>query len=142
MVRRRRLPVAAGKRAILIPDIADAPIDIGEGGPLFPAVGNAADGGQGAVFHSHVGAACAIGSLRRRLGMSGLQAHGAGDQERCKRNERDLQADSNMPALRTSKMVRARKGWARSSQSGSNSYQGQRSVSSTPSLIFVIRSFP
>jgi len=52
MVRRHRLPVAAGKRAIVIPDIADAPIDIGEGGPLFTAVGNAADGGQGAVFHS------------------------------------------------------------------------------------------
>jgi hypothetical protein len=127
-VRRHRLPVATCKRAIVIPDIAHASIDIGEGGPLFPAVGNAADGGQGAVFHSYVGAACAIGSLRHRLGMGGLQEHRAGDQERGKRTVRDLQADSNMPALRTAKMVRAKKGWARSSQSESNSHQDLQSV--------------
>jgi len=72
-VRRHRLAVIAFKRAIVVPDIADAPINVGEGGPLFPSVGNTADGCQGAVFHSYVGAACAIGSLRHRLGMGGLQ---------------------------------------------------------------------
>ena len=89
-VRRNRLPVTACKRAIVIPDISDAPINIGEGCPLFPSVGNKADGRQSAVFHSYVGAACAIGSLRHRLGMGELQEHGAGDQEHCKRTERDF----------------------------------------------------
>jgi hypothetical protein len=89
-VRRHRLPVTTCKRAIVIPDIADAPIDIGEGCRLFPSVGNTADGCQGAVFHSYFGAASTIGSLRHRLGMSGLQEHRAGDQERCKRTERDF----------------------------------------------------
>jgi hypothetical protein len=74
-VRRHRLPVTTCKRAIVIPDIADAPIDIGEGCPLFPAVGNTADGCQGAVCYLYVGAACTIGSLRHRLGMGGLQEH-------------------------------------------------------------------
>src|ERR1700730_13933078 len=74
-VRRHRLPVTTCKRAIVIPDIADAPIDIGEGCPLFPAVGNTADGCQGAVFYLYVGAACTIGSLRHRWGMGGLQEH-------------------------------------------------------------------
>jgi hypothetical protein len=82
--------VTTCERAIVIPDIADAPIDIGEGTPLFPSVGNTADGCQGAVFHSYVGAACTIGSLRHRLGMGGLQEHRAGDQERCKRTEKDF----------------------------------------------------
>ena len=50
-VRRHRLPVTTCQRAIVIPDIADAPIDIGEGCPLFPPVRNMADGCQGAVFH-------------------------------------------------------------------------------------------
>ena len=89
-VRRHWLSVSACKRAIVIPDIADAPIDIGEGCRLFPSVGNTADGCQGAVFHSYVGAACAIGSLRHRLGMGELQEHRAGDQEHCKRTERDF----------------------------------------------------
>src|ERR1700730_3074650 len=79
-VRRHWLPVTTRKRAIVIPDIADAPIDIREGCPLFPSIGNTADGHQGAVFHSHVGAACAIGSLWRRLGMGGLEQQRAGDQ--------------------------------------------------------------
>ena len=127
-VRRHRLPVATCKRAIVIPDIAHAPIDIGEGCRLFPSTGNTADGCQGAVFHSYVGAACAIGSRRHRLGMGGLQEHGAGEQERRKRSERDLQADSNAPALRTAKMVRPRKGWAQSSQSESNCHQDLQSV--------------
>jgi hypothetical protein len=43
-VRRHGLPVTACKRAIVVPDIADAPIDIGEGCPLFPSIGNTADG--------------------------------------------------------------------------------------------------
>jgi hypothetical protein len=89
-VRRHWLPVTTRKRAIVIPDITDAPIDIREGCPLFPSIGNTADGRQGAVFHSHIGAACAIGSLWRRLGMAGLQEQRAGDQERCKRTERDV----------------------------------------------------
>jgi hypothetical protein len=72
-VRRHWAPVTTRKRAIVIPDIADAPIDIREGCPLFPSMGNTADGRQGAVFHSRVGAACAIGSLWRRLGMGELQ---------------------------------------------------------------------
>ena len=90
MERRHRLPVATCKRTIVIPDIADAPIDIGEGCPLFPSVGNTADGRQCAVLHSYVGAACAIGSLRHRLGMGGLQKHRGGDQDRCKRTKRDF----------------------------------------------------
>ena len=85
MVRRHRLPVTACKRAIVIRNIADAPIDIGEGCPLFASVGNTADGCQHTVFHSYVGAACTIGSLRHRLGIGGLQKHRAGDQECCKR---------------------------------------------------------
>jgi hypothetical protein len=89
-VRRHRLPVTTCEPAIVIPDIADAPIDIGEGCPLFSSVGHTADGCQGAVFHSYFGAACTIGSLRHRLGMGGLQERGAGDQERCKRTERDF----------------------------------------------------
>ena len=78
-VRRHWLPVTTGKRAIVIPDIADTPIHIGEGCPLFPPVGDTADSRQGAVFHSRVGAAFTIGSLWRRLGMDGLQEHGAGN---------------------------------------------------------------
>jgi hypothetical protein len=70
-VRRHRLAVIACQRAIVVPDIADAPINVGEA--LFPSVGNTANGRQCAVFHSYVGAACAIGSLRHRLGMGGLQ---------------------------------------------------------------------
>lgn len=128
-VRRHRLPVATCKRAIVIPDIAHAPIDIGEGCRLFPSIGNTADGCQGAVFYSYVGAAArAIGARRHRLGMGELQEHGAGEQERCKRNERDLKADSNVPALRTAKMVRPRKRWAQSLQSESNSHQDLQSV--------------
>jgi hypothetical protein len=87
-VRRHWLSVTASKRAIVIPDIADAPIDIREGCFLFPPVGNTADGRQGAVFHSCVGAALAIGSLWRRLGMGRLQEHIADDEERCKRTDR------------------------------------------------------
>ena len=89
-VRRHRLPVTTCKRAIVVRDIAYTPIDISEGCTLFPTAGNTADGRQGAVFHSYVGAACTIGSLRHRLGMGGLQEHRAGDQERCKRTERDF----------------------------------------------------
>jgi hypothetical protein len=89
-VGRHRLPVTTCKRTIVIPDIADAPIDIGEGRPLFPSVGNTADGCQSAVFHSNVGAACTIGSLRPRLGMGGSREHRSGDQEHCKRTERDF----------------------------------------------------
>jgi hypothetical protein len=89
-VRRHRLPVTTCKRAIVVPDIADTPIDISEGCTLFPTVGNTADSRQGAVFHSNVGAACTIGSLRHRLGLGGLQEHRAGDQERCKRTEGDF----------------------------------------------------
>jgi hypothetical protein len=84
-VRRHWLPVTACKRAIVIPYIADAPIDIREGCPLFPSVGKTA---LSAVFHSCVGAATAIRSLWLRLGMGGLQEHRAGDQERCKRTDR------------------------------------------------------
>jgi hypothetical protein len=90
MVWRHWLPVTTSKRAIVIPDIADAPIDIGEGCPLLPTVSYTADCRQGAVFHSYVSAAGAIGSLRHRLGMGGLQEHRAGDQERCKHTERDF----------------------------------------------------
>jgi hypothetical protein len=87
MVRRHRLSVTTFKRAIVIPDIADASIDIGEGCPLFPSVGNTADGCEGPVFHSYVGAACAIGALRHRLGMGVLREHRAGDQEQKKRTK-------------------------------------------------------
>jgi hypothetical protein len=76
---------------MVIPDIADAPIDIRQGCPLFPSVGNTADSRQGAVFDSYIGAATAIRSLWRRLGMSGLQEYRGGDQERCNRTDRDLQ---------------------------------------------------
>jgi hypothetical protein len=55
-VRRHWLPMLARKRAIVIPDIADASIDIREGRPLFPSVRDTADSRQGAVFHSYVGA--------------------------------------------------------------------------------------
>ena len=55
-VPRHRLPMLARKRAIVIPDIADASIDIREGRPLFPSVRDTADSRQGAVFHSYVGA--------------------------------------------------------------------------------------
>jgi hypothetical protein len=82
--------VAAGQRTIVIPNIADAPIDVRQGCPLFPSVGNTANSRQGAVFDSYIGAATAIRSLWRRLGMSGLQEHRGGDQERCKRTDRDL----------------------------------------------------
>ena len=75
MVRRHWLSVTTFKRAVVIPDIADESIDIGEGCPLFPSVGKTADGYQGAVFHSYLGAACAIGSLRHRLGMGGSREH-------------------------------------------------------------------
>jgi hypothetical protein len=97
-VRRHRLPVTACKRAIVIPDIANASIDIGERCPLFPSVGNTADGRQRAVFHSYVGAACTIGSLRHRLGMAGLQEHRADNQERCKRTERDFHGPLSLGA--------------------------------------------
>jgi hypothetical protein len=90
-VRRHWLPVIARKRAIVIPDIADAPIDIREGCPLSPSVSKTADS---AVFHSSVGAARAIRSLWRRLGMGGLQEHRAGDQERCKRSVKDFHGRS------------------------------------------------
>src|SRR5467141_3350664 len=86
-VRRHWLPVTACKRAIVIPDIAVAPIDIRAGCPLFPSVGKTA---HSAVFHSCVGAATAIRSLWLRLGMGGLQEHRAGDQERCKRTDGDF----------------------------------------------------
>src|SRR5580704_2680367 len=85
-VRRHWLPMTACKRAIVC-RIADAPIDIREGCPLFPSVSETADS---AVFHSCVGAATAIRSLWLRLGMGGLQEHRAGDQERCKRTDRDF----------------------------------------------------
>ena len=91
---RHRLPVIACKRAIVVPDIADAPIDIREGCPLFPSVGNTADSRQGAVFYSYVGAAAAIGSLWRRFGMGGLHEHRAGDQERRKPTEKDFHGRS------------------------------------------------
>jgi hypothetical protein len=93
-VRRHRLPVIARERPIVIPDIADAPIDIRERCPLFPSVGYTADSRQGAVFHSYVGAAAAIGSLWRRFGMGGLHEHRAGDQERRKRTEKDFHGRS------------------------------------------------
>jgi hypothetical protein len=35
--------MTAFQRAIVIPDIADAPIDVREGCPLFPSVGDTAD---------------------------------------------------------------------------------------------------
>src|ERR1700738_2535519 len=85
-VRRHWPPMTACKRAIVC-RIPDAPIDIREGCPLFPSVGETADS---AVFHSCVGAATAIRSLWLRLGMGGLQEHRAGDQERCKRTDRDF----------------------------------------------------
>src|SRR5271167_1954937 len=75
----------ACKRAIVVPYIADAPIDIREGCPL-PSVGKTADS---AVFHTCVGAARAIRFLWRRLGMGGLHEHRAGDQE-CKRSVKDF----------------------------------------------------
>jgi hypothetical protein len=84
MVRRHRLSVTTFKHAVVILYITDAPIDIAEGCALFPSVGNTADGYQGAVVHSYVGAACAIGALRHRLGIGGLREHRAGDQERNK----------------------------------------------------------
>jgi hypothetical protein len=87
MVRRHRLSVTTFKHAVVIPYIADAPIDIGEG---CPSVGNTADGDQGAVFHSYVGAACAIGALRHRLGIGGLRDHAARDLERNKRTQKDF----------------------------------------------------
>jgi hypothetical protein len=59
-VRRHWLSVSACKRAIVIPDIADAPIDVRQRCRLFPSVGDTADGCQSTVSHSHVGAACAI----------------------------------------------------------------------------------
>src|SRR5467141_1854791 len=86
-VRRHWLPVTACKRAVVIPYIADAPIDIREGCPLFPSVGKTADS---AVFHSCVGAATAIRSLWLRLGTGGLQEHRAGDQEHRKRSLKDF----------------------------------------------------
>jgi hypothetical protein len=82
--------VIALKRAIVIPDIADAPIEIRERCPLFPSVGNAADSRQSAVFHSYVGAASEVGSFWRRLGMRGPREHRADDQERCERTDRDF----------------------------------------------------
>jgi hypothetical protein len=89
-VRRHWLAVTARKRTIVIPDIANATIDIREGCSLFPSVGNTADSRQGAVFDSYVGAATAISSLWRRLGMGELQEHKGGDQERCKGTDRDF----------------------------------------------------
>jgi hypothetical protein len=127
-VRRHWLPVTTCKRAVVIPYITDAPVDIAEGCPLFPSVGNTADGYQGAVFHSYVGAACAIGSLRHRLGMGGLREHRGGDQERNKRTKRDLEADTDVPAPRTAKIVGARKDEAQSPQPKSNFHQNLRSV--------------
>jgi hypothetical protein len=82
--------VIARKRAIVIPDIADAPIEIRERCPLFPSVGNTADSRQSAVFHSYVGAASEVRSLWRRLGMRRLKEQGADDQERCQRTDRDF----------------------------------------------------
>jgi hypothetical protein len=128
MVRRHRLPVTTRKRAVVIPYITDAPIDIAEGCPLFPSVGNTADGYQGAVFHSYVGAACAIGSLRHRLGMGGLRDHRSGDQERKKRTQKDLQADTDVPAPRATEILGARKDEAQSPQPKSNFHQNLRSV--------------
>jgi hypothetical protein len=90
------LPVIACKRAIVIPDIADTPIEIRERCPLFPSVGNPADGRQGAVFHSYVNAACAIGQARMLPALSWLAPATA------------LHADANMPAPRTAKIVSAR----------------------------------
>jgi hypothetical protein len=86
--------VIARKRAIVIPDIADATIDIREGCPLFLSVGNTADGRQGAVFYSYVGTACAIGSGWRGLGMGGLREYRTGDQEHCKHTEKDFHGRS------------------------------------------------
>jgi hypothetical protein len=43
MERRHWLPVIAREHAIVIAYVADAPIDICEGCPLFPSVGNTAD---------------------------------------------------------------------------------------------------
>jgi hypothetical protein len=80
----------APKRAIVIADIADASIYIREGCPLFPSVGNTANSGQGAVYHSYVGAAAAVGSRWRRLGMRELQRHRASDQERGNRTDKDF----------------------------------------------------
>ena len=67
-VRRHRLPVIARERPIVIPDIADAPIDIRERCPLFPAVGNSADGRQRAVFHSYIGCSLRDGSPAASIG--------------------------------------------------------------------------
>jgi len=86
-VGRHWFPVIACKGAIVILDIAKTPIEIREGCPLFPSVGNSADGRQGAVFHSYLDAACAIGSRWRGLGMGGRE-HRAGDQQHCKHAER------------------------------------------------------
>jgi hypothetical protein len=93
-VRRHWLSVTTSKRAIVIPDIADAPIDIREGCPLFPSVGNTADSRPGAVFHPYVGAATPIRSVWCRLGIGGSHEHRAGDQERCKRSEKDFHGRS------------------------------------------------
>jgi hypothetical protein len=68
--------------------------------------GNTADGRQRAVFHSYVGAACAIGSPRHRLGMVGLRdmepvirsAANAGRRSSIPATEVDL---SSEPAIRT-----------------------------------------
>jgi hypothetical protein len=86
-VGRHWFPVIACKRAIVILDIAKTPIEIREGCPLFPSVGNSADGRQGAVFHSYLDAACAIGSRWRGLDMGGRE-YRAGDQQHCKHAER------------------------------------------------------
>jgi hypothetical protein len=127
MVRRHRQSVITCKRAVVIPDIADAPIDIAEGCALFSSVGNPADGCEGPVFQSYVGAACAIGALRHRLGMGGFREHGAGGQERNKRTRKDLQADTDVPTPRTTKIVGARKAEAQSPQPKSNFHQNLRS---------------
>jgi hypothetical protein len=74
--------MTARKRAIVIPDIADA--------PLFPSVGSMANSRQCAVFHSYLGAAAAIRSLWRRLRMGGLPKHKATDQQRCNSADKDF----------------------------------------------------
>jgi hypothetical protein len=89
-VRRHWLPVTAHASAIVVPYIADAPIDIREGCP-FPPIGKTADS---AIFHTCVGAARAVRFLWLRLGMGGLHEHRAGDQERCKRSVKDFHGRS------------------------------------------------
>jgi hypothetical protein len=61
----RRLPAIAQQHAVVVPDIADALIDVCESCSLLSPVGPTADRRQGTAFHSYIGTASEIGSLRR-----------------------------------------------------------------------------